>query len=415
MTFNQTNFAAFLKRYYSGQKLNELIYQDAPFFAMLKKDKSWGGNTYHYVTPYEAPITGRSASASTAATNGASSYTRAVQWALTSQASYNHSRLGGETLRAAKSAGPGAFAPVMKTAMDGLYKGHADDIEIQLFGNGYGAIGRIAAGTAASVTTFTLATPDDIFNFKVGQVLVASAQSDGTSIRQTSSVDNTATVTAVDRDAGTVTISVATDSFGSGDWVASDYLYVQGDPATVISGLGRWLPSTAPSSGDSFFGVDRSVDTVRLGGCRITSAGSKIATINAATHRVAREPMGRPDVLFMNFDDLGALVNEMEGSRQYIDQAGKMQAGGVGFDTIKIRGPKGLIDVFGNAHCPKGTGFLLTKETWVLCSRGEPIDFDRDDGLIVRSIESSDAVWMRSKGYMQLGCTAPGANARITF
>ena len=54
---------------------------------------------------------------------------------------------------------------------------------------------------------------------------------------------------------------------------------------TKLSGLGAWLPSSAPGSTDSFFGVNRSSDATRLGGIRFDGSSLPLeeALIGAAS------------------------------------------------------------------------------------------------------------------------------------
>src|SRR5690606_37988352 len=112
-----------------------------------------------------------------------------------------------------------------------------------------------------STNTITLTEADDVRNFKIGMTLIASANADGSTPRTGSAV-----VTAVDEDTGTVTVDSAA---GITSFANSDYLFRKGDPGTCVDGLEVMFPLTAPTTGDSFRGVDRSVDVRRLAGCRV--------------------------------------------------------------------------------------------------------------------------------------------------
>ena len=72
-----------------------------------------------------------------------------------------------------------------------------------------------------------------------------------------------------------------------------------------------WIPATAPSAGDAFWGVDRSKDVTRMAGVRFDGSSESIeeALIDGAA-LVAREG-GQPDYCFMNFTSYAALEKSL--------------------------------------------------------------------------------------------------------
>lgn len=162
--------------------------------------------------------------------------------------------------------------------MDTAIRSISNDLSKDLFGGGgsqsqrgsYGASG----GTGSiSSGVITLDNPGDVVNFEVGMVLVSYSVSGLTPTISTSSA--LGYVINVNRGGGIVTVS-ATSGGSAGtptNWSTSfPYLAVQGDinfvsnglattNALKISGLSAWLPSVAPSSGENFWNVDRSVDS----------------------------------------------------------------------------------------------------------------------------------------------------------
>ena len=83
-----------------------------------------------------------------------------------------------------------------------------------LYGDGTGAKGQ----SASNSSPITLVNINDITNFEVGMVIVAASSATG-SIRSGSGA-----ITAVDRDAGTITYTGTITSL-----TANDYLFTQGD------------------------------------------------------------------------------------------------------------------------------------------------------------------------------------------
>jgi hypothetical protein len=91
----------------------------------------------------------------------------------------------------------------------------------------------------------------------------ASANADGSSPRT-----GTAVVTGIDRASKTVTVDNAA---GITLFANNDYLFRAGDPGNCMDGMEKCNPLTAPTSGDSFRSVDRSVDVEALAGSRIST------------------------------------------------------------------------------------------------------------------------------------------------
>lgn len=156
-----------------------------------------------------------------------------------------------------------------------------------MFGDGTGTRGvstssSTQSGTTAGGTVLPLSNAQQIVQFEVGMLLVASATQGG------APSSDTVLVTAVDRANGIVYGTASAASL-SGNWAIGSgaaYLSVSGDlPASgasstssylALSGLAAWLPVTTPASNDSFWGVNRSADPTRLAGCRYNAASYTI-------------------------------------------------------------------------------------------------------------------------------------------
>ncbi|MHC5062025.1 MAG: hypothetical protein ACYTFK_13185, partial [Planctomycetota bacterium] len=137
-----------------------------------------------------------------------------------------------------------------------------------------GEYGQIS-GTPGASTTLTLAKPDDITNFEVGQRLVFAANS-ASALRDSGAH---LTVVAVNLSAGTMVMSANLNTItglADGDAIFVKGDYEAADDRNKISGLAAWLPASAPGGSDSFFGVNRSVDPVRLAGHRLSGRRSPL-------------------------------------------------------------------------------------------------------------------------------------------
>lgn len=302
-----------------------------------------------------------------------------------------------ETLEASKG-NANAFVEAATSEIDSAIKSAVRSLAVALYRAKSGTIGKVGSFTA---TAITLADPESVTNFEVNMVLRASA-TDGGGTQRTGS----APITAVDRDNGVLTIdTTAILLLANGD-----FLVQTGDYNKKVSGLSSWLPASAPTSGDSFFSVDRSVDPTRLAGIRFDGSALPIeeALVKAAT-RVGREG-GRPDMCFVSYSKFAELEVALGSKVQYIDLKVNPQ---IGFRGISINGPRGPIKVVADQNCPSDVAFMLQMDTWKLYSLGKAPRIQDSDGLKMLRESNADAVEVRVVYYAQLGCNAPGYNARV--
>jgi len=219
----------------------------------------------------------------------------------------------------------------------------------------------------------------------------------------------TGLVSAVNRSSGIVTINATYTS--SGTIAANDYLFCNGDRGAKLKGLDAWVPSSAPDS-TTFFGVNRAVDTVRLGGNRYDGSALPIeeALIEGAA-RAAREG-AKIDHYFVNYDTYSELQKALGAKVQYVDLKATAE---VGFRGIQINGPRGPITVVPDQNALSDCAFGLQLDTWKLYSLGKAVRVIDTDGLQMLRQASSDGVEVRYGFYGQLGCRAPGYNIRVTL
>jgi len=201
--------------------------------------------------------------------------------------------------------------------------------------------------------------------------------------------------------------------------VQGDILFSSGglaiafNQAQKVAGLAAWLPVTAPTSGDSFWGVDRSADPTRLAGVRFNGQSETIeeALIDAAA-LVAREG-GDPDMCFMNFASWAALEKSLGSKVQYVDV--KHEEADIAFAGIRIHSPYGVITVIPDRNCPTQTAYLLSMSNWKLRSLGRVphILTYGLEGLEGLRVGNADALEIRIGYYANLICNAPGWNCVV--
>ena len=274
----------------------------------------------------------------------------------------------------------------------------------QLYRSGTGSIGQRAS---LSTNTITLSNPADVANFWVGLVVVASS-TDGGSLRTGST-----TVTAVNRDAGTVTVAsaAAITSFAN-----NDYLYIQGNAANggtnvAITGLDGWLPSTVTST--PFWGVDRTVDTANLAGSRIDAAAlgynardaaealiTAIQTVNGAP----------PDILFAHPKVVSVIrLITSDNQRFPMDVStglsdGKTELFLKGFSVDGV-------PLVADYACGVSDMYALTKSAIELNVVNPSFP---ELSVPSRDIDSADGIEIRSANYMNLRIKRPIACGRVS-
>lgn len=416
------NQVAVLKELYpeDGAFMKDLVYKKNPLLAMIPKDESPTGMAGKYIP---VPLTygtpqGRSATFSNAQGNQTAPQNQSFFVYRTSN--YQLVTITNELLEATKG-DIGTFVDEVKYNMDTGFRNISNDLAHDLFGDGTGSRGQISS---ISTGLITLVDPNQIVNFEKGMSLVSYSVSGTTYTQSTSAAIGY--VVAVDRDAGTVTVSASQDgSAGTPtNWSTSfPYLAVQGDIAfgTIsattsflkVSGLAGWIPSVAPGGSDSFWGVNRSFDVTRLAGQRFNGSNESIeeALVDSST-QIAREG-GQPDICFVNFASYGALQKSLGSKVQYVDV--KHDEADIAFTGIKIHAPYGQITVIPDRSCPGQTAYLLQMDVWKLRSLNKcpHILTYGVEGLEGLRVGTQDALEIRIAYYANLTCSAPGWNSYV--
>lgn len=391
-SLNMTSFASALKVHYTPQRVENMVYKNNPFLAMLKKYETFGGKNLPIPIRVGIPQ-GRSAAFATAQANKSASIYK--DFVLTRVSDYALASITNETLLASKG-DSNAFMEAATSEIDGAIMSASRSLAIALYRSSSGAVGRVGSFT---VSTITLLDPESVTNFEVNQKLNASATDGGGSLRV-----GTATITGVDRDSGVLTYSGTITGLAN-----NDYLINEGDYDVKLSGLASWLPSTSPGLSDSFFSVNRSSDPTRLAGIRFDGSSMPIeeALISAAS-RVAREG-GNPDTVFMSYSKYAELEKAL--SAKVVIQIDVNPQ--IGFRAMQINGPRGPLNIVADQNCPSDKAYMLQMDTWKLYSLGKAPQISDTDGMKMLRESNADAVEVRVVYYAQLGCVAPGWNAVI--
>lgn len=415
MGLDLSSFDAALKQHYTDDRVQNMVYKDNPLFAMMSKMENFGGRNLPIVNIWGNPQ-GRSANFQRAQTRGNATSSKLDDFLLTRVKDYSIATIDNETLEASKG-DANAFMTAATTEIDGTINTLSRSLAIGQYRSGYGEIGQIKAASAVNGLTITLADSDSVTNFEVGQELDAANGVTGASKAYGTS-GNGLIITGVDRSSGVLTFGYNVNDAANGipTIAAGDFLFVRGDhngsTRTKVSGLEAWVPAygAAPTTGDNFFGVDRSVDT-RLYGQRLDGTGKPIEEVLIdGAHLVGREG-GKLSHYFMNYAKYGELEKSLGSKVQYIDMQVNAE---VSFRGIVINGPRGPIRVIADQNCPANRVFGVQLDMWKCYSLGKAVRVIDTDGLQMLRQASADGVEVRYGFYGNIGCRAPGWNINIT-
>ncbi|MGB0971635.1 MAG: phage major capsid protein [Mycobacterium sp.] len=406
MTATIASTTKILKEYYHGQRVESLMYKTNPFWGLLAKSEKFYGKNIPIPVTYGGG-NGRSRTFATAQANRSGSKHEA--FALTRAKDYSIWSIDNEAMEAAQS-DKGAFARTVLAETKGAYNKIEQSISRSLFRNHGGSIGVIESG--AGTTTLVLTNKADIVNFEVGDIIVHAA-TDGTS--GALGAGAATTITAVNRSAKSITAAANWPAA----FTAGQFLFHSGDFGLALAGLDSWLPAAAPGS-TAFFGVDRSVDVDRLGGVRYVATPAEDGTLQKALVNTSSDLMtngGTPDLVVMNPLDYTTLLNDIGTKTRFEKMANRSGAVGgkavLSYSALCIMLGTGEAKIISDKHCPRGVAYMLQMGTWKLWSLGKcPRMFDADGNKLLRE-DAADALQGRIFMYGNLGCSAPGYNARV--
>lgn len=313
-----------------------------------------------------------------------------------------------------------AFVSTLKLTVDKGLANLTKDIAFKIFGDGTGSRGVIGAyANSSGAVTITLTERTAIVAFEIGMRIVASAST-------TAAVSaDYITITAVNRSAGIISGTASTGGALSGTWAVNAVLVLDGDRPSAgasntsqylcMTGFQAWIPKVAPTSGDNFWGVDRSIDTDRLAGVRYDGSALPIEEAFNNAMALVDETGGKPDFCVMNNQSYAALLNSVGAKVQYVQV--NHDVAELAFEGLLLQTSHGPVTIIADRYCPPKTAYLLSRDYWELRSNGPMPRIIRYqmEGLDGLRAPTADALEVRMGYYGNLICSAPAWNAVITL
>lgn len=402
-----TAYDAALKVHYTRDRIVDMTYRNNPLFAMIPKYTAFGGKNLPIPINYGNPQ-GRSKTFSNAKTRAQASSSSITDFVLTRVKDYSIVTIDNETLLATQG-DSNAFVEAATNEIDGGINSLKRSLAINLYLDSSAAYGQVNAEPSTNSGNFvvTLKQTQDVKRFEVGQMVVIYSAKSGGSQRTSDGSDNEWVIEAVDRNAGTITLTGNYDA--SGDIAADDYLFIEGDRGLGVSGLEDWIPATAPGA-TSFFGVDRSSDVTRLGGHRLDGSSAPLEEVLIEGDSiVAGEGFGLTHY-FMNNKKMAELKKSLGSKVQYVDVEINPR---ISFRGILVEGEMGPIKVIGDHNCPFDRCFGLNMNYVKFYTLGDPTRALDTDGNYMLRQSDDDGVEVRFGFYGQLGIRAPGSCINI--
>lgn len=390
-----TTVAYIYKRRYSDKQVTDVATREHATLNRIMKRGGFTGSGFHYPITY---ANSQGVGGTFATVQAAASAMGGVQLAMTRKKKYGVITLDGEAIAAARS-DKGAFYDLVTKHTDSILDEMGDSLAFDLFRDGTGMRGR-RSSISSDIVTLTNAA--DVRNFKKGMTVIASPNADGSSPRSGST-----TVAGVSRSAGTVTLTsaAAITSFAN-----NDYLFRAGDPGTCMQGMATCTPLTAPTAGDSFRGIDRSVDVEALSGSRIDNASSGgIIEEDFGLVAVGISTMGKKvkegAVYPTNF---WSVVRRLNAKVEYQDGGGTAN---YGFEYVQLHTPGGTIKLYSDPDVPTDRGRCWNPEAHCIMHLDEFLHIIRDDGRPSLRSTSTDGIEIRARhmgNYLQEDTAAHG-------
>ena len=334
-----TDVAWIMKRTYSDEKSAEIATRDHPTYYELPKEQGMTGEDFRYAVKTGNPqgISGTYTDAAAGA-NGNSGVIKGEQFAAEPTLKYGILKMDRPSILRASLKGRGAFFEWVTEQVESTLEEMGARCAFDLFGDGNGIRGRRSSIAGNEITLTGARTAD---YFKRGMVLGASANADGSTPRV-----GTTYITRINRTANKITVNNAADIAA---FVDNDYLFASGEPGTCIEGMALCTPLAAPTSSDSFRGVNRYNDVEALAGSRRDDTAiypEEVLGDLAVDVHVMHQTITKGVVHPVKFQEI---VKRLGAKVEYANPGGNAD---IGFESILIHAAGKAIRLGSDPDCP---------------------------------------------------------------
>lgn len=322
------------------------------------------------------------------------STTQGEQPYVTRVTQYGFIRLNGEDMMAAPNGG--AFYDYVTEQTDSILEEVGNDLALELYGDATGMRGRISS---INGQILTLTNAEDVRKFSIGMTIVGDNNASGASPNA-----GTTTVASIDEDTGTITC--AAGGVAAANLIANDYLFRYGDGGVCVQGLALATPLTAPTAGDSFRTIDRSVNVRKLAGVRLTGTGALLEDIGLLAVKCKQNCRRAFDRFYLNPINFHAAV-QTTGAK--ITYTGGGDGATVGFEAIDVATEGGTVKLVSDPDAPTDLGYGVRMSEHFIWHLGEFPHIVRDAGGPKMQVYNADSIEIRVRAWWNYVQKQPGA------
>lgn len=411
---NPTTGDAFLKTYYPPQfVVNTIAKHSSKLLNVIKHFEGVSGRTYNFFSMMNEFPSG-SADFDEAMDTAKNNVTpMGNQFAVPTYENHGVVRITNKFIKETRN-DAGAWMKGLRFAMDSQMRVLAHRDSVALYTTGYGELAKITYTAGQSV--FTCQTITHVNRFYNGMKLVFSSSLNAAVLRvgtaYVKKINYQTGVITVANSAGTVT---ALDSLITSP-ATNDWCFTKGDrqdsatPARLRPiGLPGWFPTTAPTSDDLGYGVDRGIDS-RYGGSIITAGNTLFDRfVNAAQ---TASSFGNAEQLFgvcspAKYTELTQLLS---GDRRFVDVQAR---GAQGFKTLVVYADGIELPVVSDKYCDDVNSYVVEPPNFRMNSMGPAPAVANEDGNTMLRASDSSALEARLEGYSNYTAENPAACAVI--
>ncbi len=404
---------ALKERYTNKQVVENLCFADRPLLGKMPRDTEFQGKGHPVPLIYRAPqgisVTLANAQTNAAINSGAAGPTKGFRFLVTAGDLAGSVEIGDKVIEMSRG-NPGAFLQDKQVEIDGLYEQMSDQLAIALASDGGQSLGNSVGNV--TTTTVTFANPADARNFEVDMNLEASLASGGAAADAL--LAGTAFVTAVDVDAGTITINAL-----PGAWNAAGVLFLFrvgtffGNTTNfILYGFRAYINSSPVSIYSS---GARTADKQRMAGVVVPAADvaglgieQRIQILGSRLTGRGKGPGADSYVLHPEDWQTLAIALQSRGTRSLTDDSTSF-----GYEYLEVIAGGKRAKVYCDRFWPKALCGGLLMKTWTLFSMRELIHPLSGDGLQMLRKSTTNDYEYRLQAYPGLGCNAPGYNGRV--
>ncbi len=416
IALNEGTADAILKEVYSDDGVTDEFFRDNPFFALMPKKEDVTGRYY------EQPVWA-SAGQAQSRTFGASTSGPGLQSGagLTGEAPYTFLVGKAENMAVANistkliaetSSTKGAFVEMVRAIADNQMQQLINDTSVGLFRGSDINRGQVGGTVAGAVLTF--ASVADAVNFELGMFLEFASTNSGTTVRSLGASNTDCHITKLDYVSGTATLAwtgSGTQTMTANNIVVGDFIYRAGDKSLGFNGFTDWIPYGGPASGDSFLGVPRAAQAVRLAGSYLDGTqGNLEEVLEKAINQVARFG-GKMTHFIMPYGQYTALANSQGAKVQLVNV--KSSDVDIGFEGIEVTGANGRVVCLPDRYTPSNLIAGIDINSWKLISVGKAVRTWQYDGKVWLRSYNQMGMEIRFYSLANLVCREPRSNCNI--